>query len=151
MIENEYTKSKIERNPAKTNKLKSETGEIQQEKAKKKNELTRKLLVTEQVWQTNSRCVLVARTHKHAHTRANTTRFQNTLSRIFLRTTAERSDVIHLKMRAKKKIPSLDFCIWTKKRPLNNLVMFIFLYSRPIKYDAKFLAQNCYFLDILGH
>ena len=28
MIENEYTKSKIERNPAKTNKLKSETGEI---------------------------------------------------------------------------------------------------------------------------
>ena len=51
----------------------------------------------------------------------------------------------------KKYGPSLDFCIRTKKMPLNNVVMFIFLYSRPIKYDAKFLAQNCYFLDILGH
>ena len=44
----------------------------------------------------------------------------------------------YLGVKKKKNGPSLDFCIWTKKVPLNNVVMFIFLYLLPKKFDTKF-------------
>ena len=43
-----------------------------------------------------------------------------------------------LGVKKKKNEPSLDFCIRTKKVPLSNVVMFIFLYLLPKKFDAKF-------------
>ena len=45
----------------------------------------------------------------------------------------------------KKKEPSLYFCIWTKKMPLNNVVMFIFLYLLPKNFDGKFWPQIAVF------
>ena len=44
----------------------------------------------------------------------------------------------YLGVKKKKDGPSLHFCIQTKNMPLSNVVMFIFLYLLPKKFDAKF-------------